>query len=119
MLTPKEVMEKIVAVLDEKKAGDIKVLMTRDVTVLADYFVICTATGTTHAKSLSDEVEFRLKQDGEPALRTEGYSGGTWILVDFGCVVVHIFTEEGRKFYNLEHLWQDAAVTDISALIKE
>ena len=119
MLTPNEMSELIVKALDAKKANNIKVLETRDITVLADYFIICTATSSTHIKSLSDEVEKVMKENGEPPLRTEGYRSGGWILVDFGCVVVHIFTDEARKFYNLEHLWQDAAEKDISALIKD
>lgn len=119
MLTPYEIAEIAVKALDSKKASNIKVLETRDVTVLADYFVICTATSSTHIKSLADEVEKALKDRDEAPLRTEGYRTGGWILVDFGCVVVHIFTDEARKFYNLEHLWADAGEKDISALITE
>ena len=119
MMTPREITEEAVKALDSKKATNIKVLETHDLTVLADYFVICTATSTTHIKSLSDEVEKALKEKGEAPLRTEGYRSGGWILVDFGCVVVHIFLDETRKFYNLEHLWSDAGETDISALLQE
>ncbi len=117
MLTPYELAEEAVKVLDAKKAENIKVLETADVTVLADYFIVCTAGSTTHIKTLSDEVEKRLSELGEPPIRTEGYRAGGWVLVDFGCVVVHIFTEETRQFYNLEHLWSDAPQKDISALL--
>ena len=117
MMTSNEIAEIIVKALDDKKGRDIKVLKTRELTVLADFFVICTATSTTHIKSLADEVEKVMKDRGEAPLRTEGYRAGGWILVDFGCVVVHIFTDEARKFYNLEHLWQDAGEKDISALL--
>ncbi len=117
MLTPKEMTDIAVKTLDAKKAENIKVLETGDVTVLADYFVICTATSTTHIKTLSDEVDKALSEQGEPAIRTEGYRGGGWVLVDFGCLVVHIFTDETRKFYNLEHLWGDAPEVDISKLL--
>ena len=117
MLTPKEMTDIAVKTLDAKKADNIKVLETGDVTVLADYFVICTATSTTHIKTLSDEVDKALSEQGEPAIRTEGYRGGGWVLVDFGCLVVHIFTDETRKFYNLEHLWGDAPEVDISKLL--
>ena len=68
-------------------------------------------------KTLSDEVDKALSDKGEPALRTEGYRAGGWVLVDFGCVVIHIFTDETRKFYNLEHLWADAPRMDISSLL--
>ncbi len=117
MLTPKEMCDIAVKTLDAKKAENIKVLETREVTVLADYFVICTAGNITHIKTLADEVDKALSDQGEAPLRTEGYHGGGWILVDFGCLVVHIFTDETRKFYNLEHLWSDATQVDVSDLI--
>ena len=102
MLTPKEIAEAAVKTLDSKMAKDIKLLRTTDLTVLADYFVICTATSSTHVKTLTDEVDKALSELGEPPLRREGYRGGGWILLDFGCVIVHIFQQEMREFYNLE-----------------
>lgn len=119
MLTPLEMAELIVRTLDSKKANHIKMLKTKDVTVLADYFVICTASSTTQLKTLSDEVDHVLSERGEQPLRVEGIRDGGWILVDFGCVVVHLFLDEMRKFYNLEHLWSDAPEVDISALTAE
>ncbi len=119
MMTSTEVMKLIVKTLDSKKAADIKVLRTDKVTILSDYFVICTATSSTHVKTLSEETDKVLSENGEAPLRTEGYRGGGWVLVDFGCVIVHIFTEEVRKFYALERLWGDAENVDISALISE
>ena len=117
MMTPREVAEKIVIALDSKMARDIKMLETGAITVLADYFVLCTATSTTQIKTLSDEVERALTEAGEPPLRREGYRSGGWVLVDFGCVVVHIFLEEARSFYALEHLWNDAAEIDIKGFL--
>lgn len=119
MLTPQEVMERIVKALDGKKARDITVLKTEAVTILADYFVICTANSTTHIKTLSDETGKNLAEVGEPPRRSEGYRSGGWVLMDFGCVVVHLFLEETRNFYDLERLWGDAERVDISALITE
>ena len=119
MLTPLQLAHAAVKALDDKKAANIKVLETGNITVLADYFVICTANSSTHIKTLSDEVDKVLSELGEPPIRTGGHRGGGWILVDFGCVVVHIFTDEVRKFYNLEHLWSDAENLDISALLTE
>ncbi len=116
MLSSLELAKIAVKTLDSKKAQDIKLLKTRDITVLADYFVICTATSTTHIKTLSDELNKSLAENGEPALRTEGYRGGGWVLVDFGCIIAHIFLDEARKFYSLEHLWNDAPEVDISEL---
>ena len=117
MLTPQEIAELTVAALDSKKAQDIKLLRTRDITILADYFVICTATSTTQIKTLSDEVEKILSERGESPLRREGYRSGGWVLIDFGCVVVHLFLKEIREFYSLERLWGDAEDVDISSLI--
>ena len=88
-------------------------------TVLADYFIICTAGSTTQVKTLSDEVDKVLSENGEAPIRTEGNRAGGWVLVDFGCVVVHIFMEEARQFYSLERLWSDAPEIDISDLITE
>ena len=116
MLTPREIAETAVRVLSDKQAKDIQVLRTTDVTVLADYFVICTATSSTHVKTLTDEVDGVLSNMGEPPLRREGYRGGGWILLDFGCVIVHIFQKEMRDFYNLEHLWNDAEEVPLSSL---
>jgi len=118
MLTPKEIAELIVKALDNKKAQDIKLLKTHSITVLADYFVICTATSTTQLKTLSDEVEKTLKDQGEMPLRREGHRTGGWVLIDFGCVVVHLFLQDVREFYTLERLWGDAQNIDIASIIE-
>ena len=119
MLTPYEITEIAVKTLDAKKADNIKVLETREITVLADYFVICTGTSSPHVKSLADEVETVLSEKGEAPLRTEGYRSGGWVLLDFGCVVVHLFLQDMRQFYDLERLWSDAPQVDISALLTD
>ena len=108
MLNPKQVAQLVVDALEDKKAIDISMLRTTEVTVLADYFVICTATSSTHLRTLSDEVEKKLKENDEMPLRREGHRSGGWVLVDFGCVVVHLFLKEMREFYTLERLWSDA-----------
>ena len=108
MLSPKKVAELIVFALAGKNAKDIKLLRTTDVTTLADYFVICTANSTTHIKTLTDEVEKVLEENGEVPRRREGVRSGGWILIDYACCVVHIFLEESRQFYTLERLWSDA-----------
>ncbi|MBQ6539660.1 MAG: ribosome silencing factor [Oscillospiraceae bacterium] len=118
-MTPKEMAELAVKALDSKKARDIKLLKTTDITVLADYFIICTAGSATQIKTLSDEVDRVLTEQGEPSIRVEGYRNGGWVLVDFGCLIVHIFLQEIREFYDLERLWSDAEDVDISALITE
>ncbi|MBR2615176.1 MAG: ribosome silencing factor [Clostridia bacterium] len=104
---------KAAAVLDEKKGRDVKVLKVREETVITDYFVIATATSSTHLKALCDEVEYRLREeDGVTADRVEGYQSSGWILVDFGDVIVHIFDANGREFFKLEKLWSGAESVD-------
>lgn len=119
MLTSLEIAELAVRALDSKRAKDILVLETTDITVLADYFILCTATSTTQIKTLADEVDKALREKGEPALRTEGYRGGGWVLVDFGAIVVHIFLKDIREFYSLERLWRDAREVDITKWIAD
>ena len=80
--------------------------------------MICTATSTTQIKTLADEVEAVMEAKGEAKLHREGYRSGGWVLIDFGCVVVHIFMEEARQFYNLERLWADAEEIDLTELLR-
>lgn len=118
-MTPKEMALAIAKALDSKKGIDIKVLETADLTTLADYFVICAASSTTQVKALSDECEKAMKELGEEPHHTEGHRGGSWILQDFSSVVVHIFMEETRKFYDLERLWHDAKDVDLAGVLVE
>lgn len=108
----------IAKALDSKKGQNIQVLKTGDLTTLADYFVICTATSTTQIKALADACEKSMKEQGEPPHHIEGHRGGTWVLMDFSAVVVHIFDDEARRFYDLERLWQDAERVDLSGVLK-
>ena len=117
MLSAKEVAEQVTKALDEKKGMDIKLLRINDVSSLADYFLICTGTSNTHVKTLCDYAEYTMEQLGEKMLGREGHRGNTWELLDYGSVVVHVFTEEARDFYSLERLWADAENVDISNLI--
>ena len=116
-MTPKELALAAARALDSKKGIDIKVLETGHLTTLADYFVICTATSTTQVKALSDACEAALKAVGEPPHHIEGHRGGTWVLLDFSSVVVHVFMEEAREFYGLERLWGDARPVDLSEVL--
>ena len=117
MLSAKEVAVQVTKALDEKKGMDIKLLRINDVSSLADYFLICTGTSNTHVKTLCDYAEYTLEQLGEPMLGREGHRGNSWELLDFGSVVVHVFTDEARKFYALERLWADAEVVDLSDIV--
>ena len=118
-MTPKEIALECVRALDAKKGRDIKLLEPGELTTLADYFVICSATSTTQIKALADACEKALKDAGEPPHHIEGHRGGTWVLLDFSSVVVHIFNEEARKFYDLERLWSDAVPMDLSGVLTQ
>ena len=117
-MTSKELLEKIVSILDEKKAEDIVAIETAGITIVADYFVIASATSNPHVKALADDVEDELAKLGVFASHIEGRATG-WILLDFNDVIVHVFLNESREYYNLEHLWADANRVDISHLITE
>lgn len=103
--------------LDDKKGNEIKVLKTEGLTTLADYFVICTATSSTQVKAMSDACEEAMEKNGEQVHHIEGHRDGTWLLLDFSSVVVHVFTDETRKFYDLERLWGDAEEMDLSGVL--
>ena len=94
MYTPKELALRAAKALDDRKGLKIRLLQVTDVTSIADYFLICTGTSNTHVKTLCDSVEAAVSDElGEPLLHREGHRGGTWVLLDFGCLVVHVFTE--------------------------
>ena len=117
MLSAKEVAYEVTKALDAKKGMDIKLLRIDKVSSLADYFLICTGTSNTHVKTLCDYAEYTMESLGEQLLGREGHRGNSWELLDYGSVVVHVFTEEAREFYSLERLWADAENVDISSLI--
>ena len=117
MLSAKEVALAVTKALDEKKGIDIKLLRIEKISSLADYFIICTGTVNTHVKTLCDYAEYTMEQLGEPMLGREGRRGNSWELLDFGSVVVHVFTDEARKFYDLERLWADAEFVDLSEIV--
>ena len=119
MLDPKTIAYNVNRALDEKKGMDIKLLKIDRVSSLADYFLICTGTSNTHVKTLCDYAEYTLEQLGEPMLGREGHRGSAWELLDYGTIVVHVFTEEARRFYDLERLWADAEVVDLKEIIPE
>ena len=117
MLSAKEVALAVTKALDSKKGLNIKLLKIDKVSSLADYFLICTGTSNTHVKTLCDYAEYEMDQLGEPMLGREGHRGNAWELLDYGSVVIHVFTEEARKFYDLERLWADAEVVDLRDIV--
>ena len=117
MLSTKEVAYAVTRALDSKKGMDMKLLKIDRVSTLADYFLICTGTSSTHVKTLCDYAEYTLEQLGEKMLGREGHRGNSWELLDYGTIVVHVFTDEARNFYDLERLWADAENVDLKDII--
>lgn len=109
-------LETVITALDGKKAMDIKALEISALTAVADYFVIAAGTSGTHVKALADEVEYKMGLAGFKPRQIEGKATG-WILLDYSDIIVHVFTNEQREYYNLEKLWADASQIDISDIL--
>ena len=116
-MTPKEMALQLARALDSKKGQDILVLETDGLTTLADYFVLCTGSSAPQLKALADAAERSMKENEILPHHIEGHRGGTWILQDYGDVVLHLFSAEAREFYDLDRLWQDAKVVDLSDVL--
>ena len=101
----------------KKKGLNIQAIKISDISVLADYMVIATGSSSTHVKALADEVEYRLDEAGVSVSHIEGYRSNSWILLDYVDVIVHVFSEEAREFYDLDRLWQDGTPVDLSAIL--
>ena len=106
--TPEELAHAVFDVLDEKKAENIQVLYVKEQTVITDYFVICTGRSSTHVKSLGGEVEYKIGLRNVDPVHYEGRDNNNWVVVDYGSVILHIFSGESRDFYKLEKLYGDA-----------
>ena len=118
-MTDREELEIAVKELDYRKAKNITALKVEDLTILANYFIIASATSTTQVKALADEVEYQLGEKGVKPKSIEGYQSQTWIVLDYYDIIVHVFLEETRDFYQLERLWADGTPVDISELVKD
>jgi ribosome-associated protein len=104
-MTPQELTSAICNYLNEKKAEEITILDVKDLTVLADNFIICTGRNTTQVKALAETLEDKLAEEGIEPLRTEGAKEGRWAVLDYGSVIVHVFNDETRVLFCLEKLW--------------
>ena len=114
-----ETVNKIVKILDSKKARDIIVLNIGPLTTITDYFVIATGGSTPQVQALADTLEEELLKDGIKTKNKEGYNSADWILLGFEDVIVHIFKGETREFYNLEHIWKDAEDVNILDIVNK
>ena len=118
-LSTLEKAQKAVMLLDSKKAADISLLKVGDLTILADYFVICTGNSNTQVRALADVVEDEFEKIDIKPLSKEGRDGFSWVILDYGDVIVHVFDREMREFYGLDKLWSDAEEIDIKDIIIE
>ena len=120
MNTPKELALLAARALSDKKGREIQALEITDLSTLADYFVIATGGSNTQINALVDNVEKVLMEEaGEEPLHREGYRGCTWVLLDYGCIVVHVFNAEAREFYGLERLWRDGKPLPLGEVVTE
>jgi len=107
-LDPQALLKIAMRAAGEKKAYDLTVLDIRKVSIIADYFLICTGRSLIHVQGIAREIIETIAKETGVHPRTEGMRGGRWILLDYGDLIVHVFVEEERQFYNLERLWGDA-----------
>jgi len=115
-----EAVKVAVNALDSKKANNIEVLHVGDITAMADYFIICSGTSNTQIRALGDEVEYQLKEQlNLVPIHREGYQSASWVLLDYGFLIVHVFHRDAREFYKLERLWTDADHIDPETLIDQ
>lgn len=118
-MTSLETAKLAVKAIDSKKGAGIKVIKVDGVSAIADYFVIANGFSSTQVRALADEVEFRLKEAGETVSHIEGHKNDSWILLDYVDVIVHVFSEEAREFYDLDRLWADGEAIDISDVLTQ
>lgn len=118
-ISQNEKLSTIVKALDSKRAEDIRIIEIGDLTIVADYFVIANGTSSTQTKALAEEVEFKMGQLGVEPNRTEGYQGATWVVLDYGDIIVHVFYKEIRDHYNLERLWSDGKDIDVKQFLPD
>ncbi len=115
-MTPKEIAKNAFMFLDEKKGIDIKIIDISGISVIADYFIICGGLNARQVKAIAENVEEKLGKLGVVPRSTEGYPNASWILLDYQDVIIHIFNQEQRLFYDLERIWSDGKDVSVSNL---
>ena len=115
-MTSREVAKKACSYLDEKKAVDIKIIDISKISIVADYFIIAGASNSRQVKALADNVEEKLGKEGVVPNHIEGYQSAKWILMDYNDVIIHVFNQEERLFYDLERIWTDGQVIEMADL---
>lgn len=112
-------VEIIKKALDDMKASDIEVLNVSEQTSLGDYFVVASCQSSVQVRACVDEVEEKMQDAGLVVRHKEGYQGGSWILMDYGDVIVHVMQQETREFYSIERLWDDAGTARKADMTEE
>lgn len=112
----KEMVRLAIQSLEDKKGEDIRIIDIREVSVLADYFIIASGSNANQVQAMTDNVEEVLGKAGYEPRQIEGYRSANWILMDYGDIIVHVFCREDRLFYDLERIWRDGAIVDIEKL---
>lgn len=113
-MTSDEKRDLIVAAADDKKANYLTQIDLRGKTLIADFFIVCSGTSNIHIRAVADGIVEALEKEGVRAHRTEGYSEGTWIVIDYGDVIVHVMSEDERNRYKIENLWTREVKADAS-----
>lgn len=113
LLTPQAMVNIAVQAAEEKKSWDVTVLDIRKISVIADYFIICSGRSKIQVQAIAENILEKMESEGVTVQRREGFREGEWVLLDFGDVVVHVFQDAVRQFYNLERLWGDAPVVGV------
>ncbi len=116
-MTSLELAKEIVKAIDSKRGSEIKLIKVDGISIIADYFVIATGHSSTQVKALADEVEYKLKELGENVSHIEGHRNDSWILLDYIDVIVHVFSQEAREYYDLDRMWADGESVDISDIL--
>lgn len=111
----KEMTRLAIQALEDKKGNDIRVIDIQDVSIIADYFIIASGNNRNQVQTMADNAEEVLGRAGFEPRQLEGYGTASWILMDYNDIIIHIFSEEDRLFYDLERIWRDGKSVDISA----
>ena len=115
-MTSKELTKLAAAALEDRKAEDVTVIDISEISPIADYFIIANGTNQNQLQAMRDAVDEALYKAGVKVQQIEGNQSSTWILMDYGDIIIHIFSKEDRLFYDLERTWRDGKVVDVSVL---
>lgn len=113
-MIPEGLIRDAIKIVENKKAKDVVLLKLKEISTITDYFIICSGESSLHMRSIAQELEEKLGKRGVTLLNPKDFMNNRWILLDFGSIVVHIFSQTGREFYQLERLWADAGKTVVN-----